>query len=66
MLFLLKFKVEKELMTMVENTFKTSGGYIDISFFLNELYNIKFSLETIIIKLEEMENKNELQKNKYI
>lgn len=51
---------------MVENTFKTSGGYIDISFFLNELYNIKFSLETIIIKLEEIENKNELQKNKYI
>ena len=51
---------------MVENTFKTSGGYIDIGFFLNELYNIKFSLETIIIKLEEMENKNELQKNEYI
>ena len=66
MLFLLKFKVEKELMTMVENTFKTSGGYIDINSFLNELYNIKFSLETIIIKLEEMENKNELQKNKHI
>lgn len=51
---------------MVENTFKTSGGYIDINSFLNELYNIKFSLETIIIKLEEMENKNELQKNKHI
>lgn len=27
---------------------------IDISFFLNELYRIKYQLEEIIIKLEEM------------
>lgn len=32
---------------------------IDISFFLNELYKIKFELENVIINLEEIKKESE-------
>lgn len=32
---------------------------IDISFFLNELYKIKFELENVIIRLEEIMKESE-------